>query len=177
MFSSHLFRHLHVFPQRRRRHQTTPRPARNKMTDAPSPSSKRRRVTRACDYCKSRKRRCNGAKPCAYCTAHRTQCTYDAPYTRGKNSHFLTPSVSVDDVDAGPGNSFAPVASRWPRTSLSQVTPDISKDGEVSGTQSRARSPVGGESAAPLGQQYLGPTSPFSVCLCRSCCVQIMSFI
>lgn len=36
-------------------------------------------------------------------------------------------------------------------------------DDEGTGVQSsRARSPIGGEGAAPMGQ-YLGPTSPFSV--------------
>lgn len=152
-------------PQRLSADAGTGRPhTHNQMTDATSPPSKRRRVTRACDYCKCRKRRCNGERPCAYCTEHRTQCTYDAPYTRGKNSYFLSPAVS-NKADTQPASPSPHAVSRWPRTSLSQVNADISKDGDYSGTQSRARSPVGGESAAPLGQQYLGPTSPFSVCL------------
>ncbi|KAM0714254.1 hypothetical protein Q7P37_010041 [Cladosporium fusiforme] len=42
------------------------------------------------------------------------------------------------------------------------MTTSEANDGDGGTQSSRARSPVGGESAAPLGQQYLGPTSPFS---------------
>jgi hypothetical protein len=148
------------------------------------PASKRRRVTRACDNCKSRKRRCNGEKPCAYCTEHRALCTYDAPYTRGKSDN-VTAHVSRD-VQQSPrglsqwphlarhsvasGNSQNQDVSRsshssspWPRSSLIQPAAAVAEDDERTGAQSsRARSPIGGEGAAPPGQ-YLGPTSPFSV--------------
>lgn len=131
------------------------------MDDNSLPASKRRRVTRACDHCKSRKRRCNGEKPCAYCTDHRAQCTYDAPYTRGKTD--ARPSPKEADILLA-GVSSPPNLARWPRTSLSQAPANDANNGD--GTlSSRARSPAGGESAAPLGQQYLGPTSPFSVCV------------
>lgn len=150
------------------------------------PASKRRRVTRACDNCKSRKRRCNGEKPCAYCTEHRALCTYDAPYTRGKSDNVAAP-VSRDAHKSPRGLSQWPhlsrhsVASRssqnrdistsshnsspWPRSSLIQpaAAAAAAEDDERTGAQSsRARSPIGGEGAAPMGQ-YLGPTSPFSV--------------
>lgn len=126
------------------------------------PPSKRRRATRACDRCKSRKRRCNGEKPCVYCIEHRAQCTYDAPYTRGKTDHQPS-SKEVDILTAG--ISSPPSVTRWPRTSLSQAPTNDANDGDAGTLSSRARSPAGGESAAPLGQQYLGPTSPFSVCI------------
>jgi hypothetical protein len=148
------------------------------------PPSKRRRVTRACDNCKSRKRRCNGEKPCAYCTEHRALCTYDAPYTRGK-SDSVTASVSRDVPKSPRGLSKWPHLARhsvastnahskdistsshegspWPRSSLIQPAIAVAEDIERTGAQSsRARSPIGGEGAAPMGQ-YLGPTSPFSV--------------
>lgn len=133
-------------------------------SDTDLPPSKRRRVTRACDHCKSRKRRCNGQKPCAYCTEHRTKCTYDAPYTRGKHAqHPAIPDASIAEVPEIDASSPR-MAGRWPRLSLSHTAPVVVNDGDRSGVQSsRARSPVGGESAGPLGQQYLGPTSPFSV--------------
>jgi len=151
------------------------------------PLSKRRRVTRACDNCKSRKRRCNGEKPCAYCTEHRALCTYDAPYTRGK-SDTVTAPVSRDVPRSPRGLSQWPHLARhsvastntqskemsgssshnsspWPRSSLIQPATAVAEDEERAGAQSsRARSPIGGEGAAPMGQ-YLGPTSPFSVCL------------
>ena len=148
------------------------------------PASKRRRVTRACDNCKSRKRRCNGEKPCAYCTEHRALCTYDAPYTRGKSDNVTAP-VSRDAQKSPRGLSQWPHLSRhsatsgnsqnkdmstsshssspWPRSSLIQPATAAAEDDERTGAQSsRARSPIGGEGAAPMGQ-YLGPTSPFSV--------------
>jgi hypothetical protein len=148
------------------------------------PASKRRRVTRACDNCKSRKRRCNGEKPCAYCTEHRALCTYDAPYTRGKSDNVTAP-VSRDANQSPRGlsqwphlarHSVAPdnsqnkdvptsshSSSTWPRSSLIQPATAAAEDDERTGVQSsRARSPIGGEGAAPSGQ-YLGPTSPFSV--------------
>ena len=148
------------------------------------PASKRRRVTRACDNCKSRKRRCNGEKPCAYCTEHRALCTYDAPYTRGKSDN-VTASVPRDIHKSPRGLSQWPHLARhvasgnsqnqdaltsshnsspWPRNSLMQpAAAGAADDDERAGIQSsRARSPIGGEGAAPMGQ-YLGPTSPFSV--------------
>lgn len=148
------------------------------------PLSKRRRVTRACDNCKSRKRRCDGEKPCAYCTEHRAICTYDAPYTRGKPESHTIPSSREEAVSPGLSrwpqsgrNSLAQTAtlpkdvpasphdaSRWQRDALNQAASTTVDDDDRAGTQSsRARSPIGGEGAAPMGQ-YLGPTSPFSVC-------------
>jgi hypothetical protein len=148
------------------------------------PHSKRRRVTRACDNCKSRKRRCNGEKPCAYCTEHRALCTYEAPYTRGKSDAVPVPTPK--DVPTSPrGLSRWPHLSRqsmtstnsqskdlstgphssspWPRNALVRPTATAIEEYERAGAQSsRARSPIGGEGAAPMGQ-YLGPTSPFSV--------------
>jgi hypothetical protein len=148
------------------------------------PASKRRRVTRACDNCKSRKRRCNGEKPCAYCTEHRALCTYDAPYTRGKSDNVTAPvsrdaNSSPRGLSQWPHLARHPVASGnsqnkdpstsshssspWPRSSLIQPATAAVEDDERTGVQSsRARSPIGGEGAAPSGQ-YLGPTSPFSV--------------
>lgn len=154
---------------------------RNDQLEDTLPLSKRRRVTRACDNCKSRKRRCNGEKPCAYCTEHRALCTYDAPYTRGKADNNTSPATS--NVPASlrrpsqwPNTEDRPMGSRtssnkdisitprskpsWPRNSL--ITTVIEDDERTGAQSSRARSPIGGEGAAPMGQ-YLGPTSPFSV--------------
>jgi hypothetical protein len=153
-------------------------------SDNSLPLSKRRRVTRACDNCKSRKRRCNGEKPCAYCTEHRALCTYDAPYTRGKSDNVTIP-VSRDAPKSPRGLSQWPhlarhstastntqnkdlstsehINSPWPRSSLIQQANNAVEEDERTGNlSSRARSPIGGEGAAPIGQ-YLGPTSPFSV--------------
>ncbi|KAH8667802.1 fungal-specific transcription factor domain-containing protein [Ilyonectria robusta] len=45
---------------------------------------KLRKVSRACDFCKSRKAKCSGDQPCAKCVAKDRVCLYDAKYTRGR---------------------------------------------------------------------------------------------
>jgi hypothetical protein len=61
--------------------QPIKRPAERVAHDSPA---KRQKVTRACDRCKSRKRRCNGEVPCNVCLGVGAACKYDAVYTRGK---------------------------------------------------------------------------------------------
>ncbi|KAK5112039.1 hypothetical protein LTR62_004573 [Meristemomyces frigidus] len=56
-------------------------------------SNKRVKVTRACDRCKRRKRRCNGEAPCHVCLSIRVTCTYDSAYTRGKLVGPSTPTA------------------------------------------------------------------------------------
>lgn len=67
---------------------TPTRSKRGKPTDSvghqdPGPH-KIRKVSRACDFCKSRKARCTGDIPCAKCLAKGRECTYNAKYTRGR---------------------------------------------------------------------------------------------
>ncbi|KPM41888.1 hypothetical protein AK830_g4644 [Neonectria ditissima] len=45
---------------------------------------KLRKVSRACDFCKSRKAKCSGDLPCAKCVAKGRACSFDAKYTRGR---------------------------------------------------------------------------------------------
>src|SRR5690606_4981241 len=48
-----------------------------------SGAPKRRRVSRACDACRSAKDKCDGAKPrCQRCVTLRRQCTYLSPGKR-----------------------------------------------------------------------------------------------
>lgn len=46
--------------------------------------NKLRKVSRACDFCKSRKAKCSGDQPCTKCLAKGVACLYDAKYTRGR---------------------------------------------------------------------------------------------
>ncbi|KAJ4244230.1 hypothetical protein NW757_010587 [Fusarium falciforme] len=64
---------------------TSSRSKRNKSTDGVEPGPRKvRKVSRACDFCKSRKARCTGDLPCAKCVAKGRECSYDAKYTRGR---------------------------------------------------------------------------------------------
>ncbi|KAF3399659.1 hypothetical protein DPV78_006796 [Talaromyces pinophilus] len=49
----------------------------------PSSSNKRRKVTRACDVCKAKKKACTGDIPCTWCARHKITCTYQSAYNRG----------------------------------------------------------------------------------------------
>ncbi|GME66470.1 hypothetical protein GTA08_BOTSDO06454 [Neofusicoccum parvum] len=52
---------------------------------------KRRKITRACDACKAKKKRCTGTQPCPSCEKAAKPCQYLASYTRGR---FTTPPSS-----------------------------------------------------------------------------------
>lgn len=54
--------------------------------------TERRRVSRACDRCKSKKTRCNGRQPCPVCTRTGSLCEFTAAYTRGR-----LPRIPRDD--------------------------------------------------------------------------------
>ncbi|KAK4506950.1 hypothetical protein PRZ48_000683 [Zasmidium cellare] len=121
-------------------------------SDGPSGSPgrgvKRQKVTRACDNCKSRKRRCTGELPCTACHSTGSNCTYTASYTRGRlvqpvpAAHLRNGSDSLPHADT-------PVA----QTTLAPIN-----NGPESRT-SRAASPEG---ASTFAGQYLGPTSPYT---------------
>ncbi|KAK7610248.1 fungal-specific transcription factor domain-containing protein [Phyllosticta paracitricarpa] len=76
-----------------------PAPSSPSPSPSPSPSAnpvqpppeKRRKITRACDNCKSKKKRCTGTQPCPSCEKAAKPCTYLASYTRGR---FNTPPSS-----------------------------------------------------------------------------------
>lgn len=61
-----------------------------KRTSASSPAEsnadgrKVHRVSRACDYCKSKKTKCSGTRPCDSCTKRRIACEYATEYLRGR---------------------------------------------------------------------------------------------
>lgn len=64
---------------------------------------KRRRLDRtpaACDLCKSRKVKCNGARPCSYCTRkdQSDSCTFSGPKPRGAKSTTNTPANRDNDT-------------------------------------------------------------------------------
>ncbi|OOO04481.1 hypothetical protein OAory_01053280 [Aspergillus oryzae] len=48
-----------------------------------SPARKMRKVTRACDACKRKKKACTGNLPCRPCLKRQEVCTYNSTYNRG----------------------------------------------------------------------------------------------
>lgn len=66
----------------------------SQASSTPAPQQhpeKRRKITRACDACKAKKKRCTGTQPCPSCEKAAKPCTYLASYTRGR---FTTPPSS-----------------------------------------------------------------------------------
>ncbi|KXT06171.1 hypothetical protein AC578_1419 [Pseudocercospora eumusae] len=116
-------------------------------------AAKRQKVTRACDSCKSRKRRCTGELPCSACHANGTHCTYLASYTRGR---LVQPQPSAHHDNS---STKLPIIPRQiaPEVRLEPV--GLNNGAESNARTSRAASPEGG--STNLGQ-YLGPTSPYT---------------
>ncbi|ANZ73238.1 BA75_00434T0 [Komagataella pastoris] len=89
--------------------------------------AKRQRVAKACDYCRSKKVRCNGEQPCNNCISCETCCTYNHVKKRRNTDKKSSPkrSKEVDDrlerlevmieslvTMLGSSNSVAPSVSR-----------------------------------------------------------------
>lgn len=122
---------------------------------------KRRRVRRACDVCKARKRRCTGDQPCPLCVSHGTDCTYDTPHGRpgGATEQTKEPSMFVGTRSPAT-HRISESQTRWPGAQPSVELNGRHDDGLNTNSTSRAVSP-NGEGITPAG--YQGPTSTFSV--------------
>ncbi|KAK3711542.1 hypothetical protein LTR37_009533 [Vermiconidia calcicola] len=126
--------------------------ARERLT--PQRPQKRQKVTRACDSCKTRKRRCTGEQP----WANDNECTYNALYTRGRIVPPLTTARSTED---GAENATASARRSQPRARSQQKAGPEAGDAVSSNPRtSRAASPE--EDPATLSGQYSGPTSAYS---------------
>ncbi|KAJ8143622.1 hypothetical protein OY671_003258 [Metschnikowia pulcherrima] len=71
----------------------TPSVSNSGATSSIPSETKRRRVTRACDYCRLKKVKCDGRQPCIHCTVYSFNCTYDRPNT--KKGKGYVPMASV----------------------------------------------------------------------------------
>ncbi|KAL4885538.1 fungal-specific transcription factor domain-containing protein [Aspergillus karnatakaensis] len=117
-------------------------------TSSPRPRSssdtrqrKSRKVTRACDTCKLKKKACTGTIPCGPCVRKKLDCTYNTTYHRGV---AVTPPPS--------GSYQRPVS---PTQTSQQTTRE---------TDSESATPCGPEERPPadVADQYWGPTSAHS---------------
>ncbi|KAF2704790.1 hypothetical protein K504DRAFT_472116 [Pleomassaria siparia CBS 279.74] len=69
------------------------------VTTSEEPRQKRK-VTRACDLCKTRKAKCSGTQPCETCAKRGLTCLYEALYLRGRPptpelSEVTRPSINT----------------------------------------------------------------------------------
>lgn len=113
------------------RHRTRPK----RMAEHTSGAvSARHRVLRACEPCKTRKKRCDGMQPCATCVRYCYQCYFSAE-SRSRLRRALGP------VSSSPNTDHA--ASLLVSTSTEQATQQLPR-----GTyqqETRSREPVSGE--------------------------------
>ncbi|KAJ9365471.1 transcriptional regulator family: Fungal Specific TF [Paecilomyces variotii] len=113
-------------------------------------SAERRKITRACDYCKEKKTRCTGTLPCLRCTKLSLSCEYNAAYSRGlPPSPPPAPESTLRYVAASPA-----VSQRTPK----RLGPQ--RRHKSSGAASPRNSPEPG--ATDLEGNYLGPASGIS---------------
>ncbi|CAI6089727.1 unnamed protein product [Clonostachys chloroleuca] len=95
-----------------------------------APPTKTRKVSRACDFCKSRKAKCSGNQPCTKCVARGRTCLYNAKYTRGRPptpppAVFVQPAtaptsllqVAQEDMDISNGRPRLPQGGTSSRAS------------------------------------------------------------
>ncbi|CBF85351.1 hypothetical protein AN1678.2 [Aspergillus nidulans FGSC A4] len=105
---------------------------------------KLRKVTRACDACKSKKKACTGTIPCAPCVRRKLACTYNTTYQRGV---AVTP----------------PPSSSRPRHDSPNPTPQQTVlETESESTPPYAPQPSEQRATAEVVDQYWGPTSAHS---------------
>lgn len=140
--------------------------SKRKTSESPSKAqnNQRRKITRACDYCKEKKTRCTGTLPCLRCTRLSLPCEYNAAYSRGLPPEPLPapPSSLVKPVPAGrrPLASRASISGKPPRhspkSSISSQT-QFPKS-EPSFSPRNSPEPV----ATDFEGNYLGPASSIS---------------
>ncbi|KAH7043792.1 fungal-specific transcription factor domain-containing protein [Macrophomina phaseolina] len=97
---------------------------------------KRRKITRACDACKAKKKRCTGTQPCPSCEKAAKACTYLASYTRGR---FTTPPSSrgldalllaaeSHNVDFAADRDRRPSSTHTTASDANAPSPQLSRD-------------------------------------------------
>lgn len=134
------------------------------MTPDETPARKLRKVTRACDSCKAKKKACTGDIPCGPCSRRNLHCAYETAYNRGvaaspppsdvRPQHSTHDNVSstASSTPQGTGPAI------WDRPSSSFVSPpSVSERSEGPLIDSSVR-----REDAQVAGQYWGPTSAHS---------------
>ncbi|KAL4946670.1 hypothetical protein BDV06DRAFT_54009 [Aspergillus oleicola] len=118
---------------------SSPRPQPRSASD--TRQRKLRKVTRACDACKAKKKACTGTIPCGPCVRRKLSCTYNTTYHRG--------------VAVTPPPSTSRTRHESPSPTPRQPTQDM---------ESESTTPYEPEQRPPadVADQYWGPTSAHS---------------
>ncbi|CAH0045129.1 unnamed protein product [Clonostachys solani] len=134
-------------PRKRSRLPSDPSASSSNAAETPRTANRGNpKVSRACDFCKSRKTKCSGNQPCARCKARGKPCRYDSAYTRGRPP---TPPRSASHPYPE-GSPLAPPSEE--ELVVSQIDPPL----RVSTAPSRASPELG---MAEIEGQILDPTS------------------
>ncbi|KIA75473.1 hypothetical protein HK57_00057 [Aspergillus ustus] len=113
-----------------------------RRSDSGSRSRKLRKITRACDACKAKKKACTGNIPCGPCVRRKVDCTYNTTYNRGA---AVTPPPSGSHRE----HNAATPSSR-------QITQET-ESGSATPFDQPAR-----RHSTDVADQYWGPTSAHS---------------
>lgn len=132
---------------------------------------KRSKVTRACDACRTKKKRCSGHIPCVTCSRQNQPCTYEQEYLRGVPRDPPPAIILSANEDGSPPlqlrNGSPNASSQRRRTETHSARPagaeiqDVLDPALTSGPPSRRLSPEP-ENPTNGAHQYHGPTSALS---------------
>ncbi|KAF1968932.1 hypothetical protein BU23DRAFT_540477 [Bimuria novae-zelandiae CBS 107.79] len=109
----------HAFPAALESRISNPGKKRPLVVSVRPDSRQKRKVTRACDACKTSKAKCSGTHPCDSCEKRGRQCRYEARYSRGKpplppqSSLVREQSMFNNSSSAGSDNAMSPAQSPY----------------------------------------------------------------
>lgn len=142
-------------------------------------TGRRKRTSKACDYCRSKKIKCDGHLQCAVCVKHHLKCTYNyvakkrsAP-KRKKLNHVHNESAAVSGSTSinSPNSSINSLGGKWENnmapqmnTSIGDGVPAISSsaDKKIENRLDQLESMINllVSKVAPETQQDIDPQSP-----------------
>ncbi|KAF7869963.1 hypothetical protein EAF04_004747 [Stromatinia cepivora] len=96
-------------------------------------NGERRRVTQACDQCRTAKQKCSGNTPCVNCITDRLSCSYDLPYTRGRRLQ-IKPNPAVEQNPRYPSFNNGPISinhGSFQQQDQRVILPMLGPNGEV----------------------------------------------
>ncbi|KAH8695045.1 hypothetical protein BGW36DRAFT_428937 [Talaromyces proteolyticus] len=136
------------------------------MADDAATDTPRWRISKACEECRRRKIRCDGAEPCQHCKQRSLECEYRGFVRQRKRKHELVSRDAAAEDNEDDGVADPP---RAPSISVPKATATPSARPSVSGTAGRNSvinySVAATHVASPscVIQLYYGPTSNFSL--------------